>query len=108
MLSIDSRKLSSGVDIIESSREKKFFLDAIKWEREHLLRLPRGLRSFKPHCAEPGSFYHSSFNNILLLFYLLMSRASLSGLLENGLPDVVIAAACTSAMTLIVSAMRLE
>ena len=43
-----------------------------------------------------------------LLFYLSMSRARLSGLLENGLADVVIAAACTSAMTLIVSAMRLE
>jgi hypothetical protein len=37
-----------------------------------------------------------------------MSRECSSGLLENGLTDVVIAAACTPAMTLIVSAMRLE
>ena len=36
-----------------------------------------------------------------------MSRACPIGLLENGLADVVIAAACAPAMMLIVSAMRL-
>jgi len=56
--------LSSDIDIIESSGERKFFLETIKWQREHLLRSLLGLRSFELHGAELGSLCHNGIDDM--------------------------------------------